>query len=165
MKALENLLAKGGPVMAAILLLSVFLYSGCFRLLLTIARSRRGLRRLRLSGLPPLAEIRGAQRQATEAFRRDRLKLGSMISAAPLLGLLGTITGMVVTFESISQRSAEKSMEGLARGISEVLLATESGLIVAIPGLLAVHLAHRGLRKYLQELNEAEREALAEAPR
>lgn len=67
---------------------------------------------------------------------------------------------MVTTFEGISRRSADSSMEGLAKGISEVLVATESGLVVAIPALLAVHLAHRSLRKYLQRLNDLERTAL-----
>jgi biopolymer transport protein ExbB len=83
--------------------------------------------------------------------------LGSMIAAAPLLGLLGTVSGMVTTFESLAGHSAEKTMEGLARGISEVLVATESGLVVAIPALLVVHLAHRSLRKFMQKLNDMER--------
>ena len=64
-----------------------------------------------------------------------------MIAAAPLLGLLGTVSGMVKTFESLSLKAGRKSMEGLARGISEVLVATESGLLVALPALLLVYLA------------------------
>jgi biopolymer transport protein ExbB/TolQ len=44
-------------------------------------------------------------------------------------------------------------MEGLAHGISEVLVATESGLAVAIPALLLVYLAHRAVRRYQQRLN------------
>jgi biopolymer transport protein ExbB len=79
-----------------------------------------------------------------------------MITAAPLLGLLGTVSGMVTTFESLSGHSPEKIMEGLARGISEVLVATESGLVVAIPALLVVHIANRALRKYLQKMNRIE---------
>jgi biopolymer transport protein ExbB len=54
-------------------------------------------------------------------------------------------------------------MEGLARGISEVLVATESGLVVAIPALLIVHLANRSLRKYLQKLNQIEQGAWLDA--
>jgi len=42
-------------------------------------------------------------------------------------------------------------MEGLAGGISEVLVATESGLVVAIPALLIVYLAHREMRKTTAE--------------
>jgi biopolymer transport protein ExbB/TolQ len=50
-------------------------------------------------------------------------------------------------------------MEGLAGGISEVLVATESGLVVAIPALLIVYLAHREMRKQLQALNRMEETA------
>ena len=93
-----------------------------------------------------------------ESFRQQRVALGSMIAAAPLMGLLGTVSGMVTTFESISGRSDWPKDHGgvLARGISEVLVATESGLVVAIPALLVVHLAHRSLRKYMQRLNQIE---------
>jgi len=50
-------------------------------------------------------------------------------------------------------------MEGLAGGISEVLVATESGLVVAIPALLIVYLAHREMRKQLQKMNQLEERA------
>ena len=142
--------------MIAILTLSVVLYSRCFRLLLSLWRSGR-----RLRALGPIAEshlpmLRRARDEMGESFRQQRIVLGSMIAAAPLLGLLGTVSGMVTTFESLAGHSAEKSMEGLARGISEVLVATESGLVVAIPALLVVHMAQRSLRKLQQQLNEAE---------
>ena len=63
---------------------------------------------------------------------------------------------MVTTFESLSTQAGQKSMEGLAGGISEVLVATESGLAVAIPALLLVSLAHRGMQRHLRELNQLE---------
>jgi biopolymer transport protein ExbB/TolQ len=64
---------------------------------------------------------------------------------------------MVTTFESLSGHTQEKIMGGLAKGISEVLVATESGLVVAIPALMVVHLANRSLRKYMQRVGEIER--------
>jgi biopolymer transport protein ExbB len=94
-----------------------------------------------------------------EAFRQQRVALSAMIAAAPLLGLLGTVSGLVRTFESLSSRAGQNSMEGLAGGISEVLVATESGLVVAIPALLIVYLAHREMRKQLQALNRMEETA------
>ena len=65
------------------------------------------------------------------------------------------VSGMVKTFESLSDRSGGKSMEGLAHGISEVLVATESGLAVAIPALLLVFLCHRNMSQILQQLNRS----------
>jgi biopolymer transport protein ExbB/TolQ len=156
MKPLVELVEKGGPVMIAILTLSVVLYSRCFKLLLSLWRSRRELDASGPVTEGQLPQLRLAREEMHESFRQQRVALGSMIAAAPLMGLLGTVSGMVTTFESISGRSAEKTMEGLARGISEVLVATESGLVVAIPALLVVHLAHRSLRKYMQRLNQIE---------
>jgi len=156
MRALYEMVGKGGPVMVAILALSVVLYSRCFKLLLALRRSRQRLEAIVSADERMIPALRRAREDAGESFRQQRAVLGSMIAAAPLLGLLGTVSGMVTTFESLAGHSAEKTMEGLARGISEVLVATESGLVVAIPALLVVHLAHRSLRKYLQRLNQIE---------
>jgi len=56
-------------------------------------------------------------------------------AAAPLLGLLGTVTGMINTFNAITVLGAGDP-KTLAGGISEALITTEFGLIVAIPSLL-----------------------------
>jgi biopolymer transport protein ExbB len=159
MNALLVLVEKGGPVMIAIVTLSVILYSRCFMLLLTLRRSRRQL--AQTGSIPveeiPLARQRGEGLQ--EAFHQQRVALGAMIAAAPLLGLLGSVSGLVRTFESLSLRTGQGSMEGLAGGISEVLVATESGLVVAIPALVLVYFAHREVRKQLQVLNHLEASA------
>jgi len=147
MKPLLELIGKGGPAMIAIIVLSIVLYARCFRLLLTLRRARRALRPA------DAAEAHRLQEDWHESFRQQRIALGAMIAAAPLLGLLGTVSGMVKTFETLSTHAGEKSMEGLARGISEVLVATESGLLVALPALLLVYLAHREVRRLAQQLN------------
>jgi biopolymer transport protein ExbB/TolQ len=159
MNALFVLIEKGGPVMFAIIALSVVLYSRCFMLVLGLRRSRRQLR----SAAPVLASeftvLHRLQDDTQNEFRQQRVALGAMIAAAPLLGLLGTVSGLVRTFESLSAQAGQSSMEGLAGGISEVLVATESGLVVAIPALLIVYLAHREMRKQLQKLNQLEEKA------
>jgi biopolymer transport protein ExbB len=99
------------------------------------------------------------QDETQDGFRQQRMALSAMIAAAPLLGLLGTVSGLVSTFESLSAQKGQSSMEGLAGGISEVLVATESGLVVAIPALLIVYLAHREMRKQLQKMNQLEERA------
>lgn len=58
-----------------------------------------------------------------------------LASVAPLLGLLGTVTGMITTFNAISQVGTGNPRP-LAAGISEALITTEFGLAVAIPGLM-----------------------------
>ena len=153
MKPLLELVARGGPVMFAIIALSVVLYSRCFKRLLTLRRHRRQLRQMRPATAGQRAGARLLQEEIRESFRQQRIALAAMIAAAPLLGLLGTVSGMVRTFESLSLKAGEKSMEGLARGISEVLVATESGLLVALPALLLVYLGHREVLRHVAMLN------------
>jgi biopolymer transport protein ExbB len=145
--------------------LSVVLYSRCFKLLLSLRRSRREVERRRAELAVTPEVLQEMQEHVWELFRQQRFALGAMIAAAPLLGLLGTVSGMMKTFESLSARAGEKSMEGLARGISEVLVATESGLAVAIPALLLVYIAHRETDGYVQRLNAIEQGALRKVGR
>ncbi|HEY4300534.1 MAG TPA: MotA/TolQ/ExbB proton channel family protein [Candidatus Didemnitutus sp.] len=156
MRGLLELFARGGPVMIAIALLSVVLYTGCFRLLLRLRRERIRLRSDPVARMVPAPALRRQRQAVREAFQQQRTALGAMIAAAPLLGLLGTVNGMTKTFDSLAEHGGQKSMEGLARGISEVLVATESGLAVAIPALLLVYLAQRSVQRQLQRLNEME---------
>ncbi|XPV74711.1 MAG: MotA/TolQ/ExbB proton channel family protein [Desulfovibrio sp.] len=65
-----------------------------------------------------------------------------LAATAPLLGLLGTVSGMVDTFEVISIYGTSNA-KGLASGISQALITTQSGLIVAIPGMVAGEFLHR----------------------
>jgi biopolymer transport protein ExbB len=154
MSALHALIERGGPAVVAIMALSVVLYAHCFHILLGL---RRGC--YRGETVPASARLDWLQRKQWELrddFRQHRVTLGAMIAAAPLLGLLGTVSGMVKTFESLSSKTGQKSMEGLAGGISEVLVATESGLAVAIPAMLLVYFAHRQMTSRLHELNQQE---------
>jgi biopolymer transport protein ExbB/TolQ len=63
---------------------------------------------------------------------------------------------MIAAFDSLAARGGQRSMEGLARGISEVLVATESGLAVAIPAVVLLYFAHRQMQKGIQKLTALE---------
>ncbi len=69
-------------------------------------------------------------------FERDLRVMKICVGVAPLLGLLGTVTGMLATFAALASGSGgEKTMGMIAKGISEALITTETGLVVALPGL------------------------------
>lgn len=157
MNALVGLVREGGVVIVAIMVLSVILYSRCFKLLLSLRLARKQLEEFNAVDERALPALTRARQQIQESFRGQRVALGAMIAAAPLLGLIGTVSGMEKTFASLGARAGEKSMEGLARGISEVLVATESGLTVAIPALLMIYLAHREVHHHVTRLNEIAR--------
>ena len=65
--------------------------------------------------------------------------LTAIAQSAPLLGLLGTVTGMIEAFRQIEARQGAVEAALLAGGIWEALLTTAFGLIVAIPTLFAQH--------------------------
>jgi len=59
-----------------------------------------------------------------------------LAAVAPLLGLLGTVSGMIDTFDVIAEFGTGNA-KGLAGGISQALITTQSGLMVAVPGMVA----------------------------
>jgi hypothetical protein len=72
------------------------------------------------------------------------------VSAAPLVGLLGTVTGMLSTFGALSSGSGgEKTMSMVAGGISEALITTETGLVIALPGLFLQYQLSRKHERYV----------------
>lgn len=92
--------------------------------------------------------------------------IGALATIAPLLGLLGTVTGMMSTFEVMSLFGTGNA-RGMAAGISEALITTETGLVVAIPGLYMKHFLEgrvRALRHRLAAAGGALRRRLQEVP-
>lgn len=82
-------------------------------------------------------------------FEWDLNVMKICVSAAPLLGLLGTVTGMLATFAALASGSGgDKTMGLIAKGISEALVTTETGLVIALPGLFAHYLLVRKLERY-----------------
>ncbi len=65
--------------------------------------------------------------------------LSILVNTAPLMGLLGTVLGMLTTFQGISMGGAEKTTDLVAEGISEALITTQMGLFLAIPGYFLVY--------------------------
>ena len=55
---------------------------------------------------------------------------------APLVGLLGTVIGMIETFDALQSSSMFSQGDSIAGGISKALFTTELGLVVAVPGLI-----------------------------
>lgn len=93
---------------------------------------------------PFLDEVIGFE--AAQLGRFSRLAT-SLVQAAPLLGLLGTVTGMIETFDSLgSSTLVSQTGGGVAGGISEALFSTQMGLVVAVPGLLIGRLLDRQQR-------------------
>jgi biopolymer transport protein ExbB len=72
-------------------------------------------------------------------------------SVSPLLGLLGTVSGMITTFKAMSLFGAGDA-SAVSEGVGEALINTELGLVVAIPALIAHALMSRRAKSYLAQL-------------
>jgi biopolymer transport protein ExbB len=75
-------------------------------------------------------------------LKRHMSTLVVLAVVAPLLGLLGTVTGMVDTFRVIGVHGTGNP-QAMASGIKEALITTQTGLMIAIPGLLAGQVLRR----------------------
>jgi len=89
-----------------------------------------------------------------QLMERGLFFVGVLASVAPLLGLFGTVNGMVATFKTITMYGNSNPVL-LADGISEALLTTQSGLLIAFPLLLLKNLVEDRIlfiQKQLQKL-------------
>jgi biopolymer transport protein ExbB/TolQ len=75
-------------------------------------------------------------------------------NVAMLLGLLGTITGMIISFGAVANADPSEKASLLARGISEAMNCTAFGLITAIPALLLFAILQGKTQKLVDDINE-----------
>ena len=80
--------------------------------------------------------------------------ISAIVICSPLCGLLGTVSGMIETFESLSEMALFTQTGGIAGGISEALFTTQMGLAVAIPGLLMGRMLDRKEENIAMELDK-----------
>lgn len=80
--------------------------------------------------------IEDAGRHVAHDMERFLNTLGTIAAVSPLLGLLGTVTGMIRTFKAITVAGVGNPA-AMAGGIAEALITTAAGLLVAIPALFA----------------------------
>jgi len=93
----------------------------------------------------------------TASLERDLKVMRICVNAAPLVGLLGTVTGMLATFGALGTGSGgDKTMGLVASGISEALITTETGLVIALPGLFFQYNLQRTFERYYAFLAHVE---------
>ena len=69
------------------------------------------------------------------AIDRRLLVVNTLVAAAPLAGLLGTVMGMLTMFNGLAQGGGAAAMTRVAGGMKEALITTQTGLTIALPGL------------------------------
>ncbi len=192
-----ELLVSGGPVLVAIILISVFAVYVFFERYLKLRREKvdssalmarvnaavrerdleTALEAAERQGGPVARVLRAALerlpygRQAVEAafeeatlveeqnLTRGLRPLAIIAQIAPMLGLLGTVTGMIISFSEIARfGSGDPSL--LATGIGQALVTTAAGLIVAIPVLVAHGYLASQVERILSEIDRRREELM-----
>ncbi len=174
---LEDYLDSGGVTMVPLLLACLVMWALIIDRLLFYRRLRRwrepvakelngspqhGMQALLLSECAEVSSNWDAVSDHVDAVAgryRQRLTallplIGVLAATAPLLGLLGTVIGMMTTFDVLALFGTGNA-RALASGISEALITTQSGLLVAIPGFYMKSFLDRRAGELQQQLTLA----------
>lgn len=148
---LSDLLEMGGPILGVILLIAFAIWWLLFERLhymvrdypreLAEARSAWESRNDHLSWFAEQYRnelIGHIARQLTRHFSL----IGTLIKICPLLGLLGTVIGMLEVFDALAA-TGSNNPRSMAAGVSKATVSTLAGMVVAIVGLLATSLGER----------------------
>jgi len=133
-----NVTSDGGVLMLALFGLALVIYWLSFDALLTIPSSIDKQEKL-------LADI--DSREDMEIFKHDvlshiksrKILITTLVTTAPLVGLLGTVSGMLKTFRGLNTGRGD-TFDLVAAGISEAMITTETGLLVAVPATFLIML-------------------------
>ncbi|MEJ2533897.1 MAG: MotA/TolQ/ExbB proton channel family protein [Gammaproteobacteria bacterium] len=108
-----------------------------------VRAARKGVQ-LRNSGVVELRSfLDDAFAEEYREMRKFDVLITTIVMVAPLLGLLGTVIGMIETFDSLADMSLYSQSGGIAGGISQALFTTQMGLAVSIPGLIVNGILNR----------------------
>lgn len=88
------------------------------------------------------------------ALNKYRSLITVLLVIAPLLGLLGTVSGMIETFDSLQDMTFMSQDGGIAKGISQALITTQYGLSISVPGLIFHSYINRKQLLLEQELEQ-----------
>jgi len=92
-------------------------------------------------------------------LERGLIILATVANVAPLVGFLGTVSGMVGAFEAIAQ-AEQVSAKLVASGISEALITTMTGLIIAVPTQVAHNLFIQRIDRFVVEMEDSAAELI-----
>jgi len=97
-------------------------------------------------------------------LERGLIWVSSVTTIAPLIGFLGTVSGMINAFEAIAA-SEQVNAKLVASGISEALITTATGLVVAIPATIGYNYFVSSIDRFVIEMEETSAELIEELER
>jgi biopolymer transport protein ExbB len=158
-----SIFTDGGSVMVALLVVAFLLYTSATAALLYVSQGNLNVRQrdawadwiddpdeaqgrvgevIRYAIHGPRLSIKRVHRRFDEvrevlirSIDRRLIVIGTLIAAAPMTGLLGTVGGMLDMFDGLAAGGGKQSMAMIASGMKEALFTTLTGLVIALPGM------------------------------
>ncbi|MCU7959044.1 MAG: MotA/TolQ/ExbB proton channel family protein [gamma proteobacterium symbiont of Bathyaustriella thionipta] len=154
---LSSFFERGGPLMWLLALLSLLIWSGLLEQLFFLREITPKLsgEARNLAQQPAGLQLEALRRRLLSRAR-NRLQrllpvLRTLVLLCPLLGLTGTVLGMIEVFDSIAILGTAEP-RAMSSGISAAVLSTMAGLMVALPGLYLVNLVEHRIQRILHRL-------------
>lgn len=82
--------------------------------------------------------IKQIEQISYKSIEKKIVLLSTLVASAPLMGLLGTVIGMLSTFSGISLGAGNETVSMISSGISKALVTTQTGLFIALPGTFLI---------------------------
>src|SRR5579859_2551778 len=118
------------------------------------------------AGMPEKAVMEGVQRslerssaETTEEMKRGLSGLATIASAAPFVGLFGTVIGIITAFQKMASEGG--GLNAVAGGISEALVTTAAGLAVAIPSVMVFNYFTNRVDDFIVDMNDVSSELVS----
>ncbi|MCK9211740.1 MAG: MotA/TolQ/ExbB proton channel family protein [Ignavibacteriaceae bacterium] len=113
---------------------------------------KRGLKKIRFGHQRVKESLEDAGRQEITKLEKGLSTLATVSGIAPMLGFLGTVTGMVAAFQTIQDLMGAANPSDLAGGIWEALITTVFGLVVGIPALAFYNYFTEKIKKLVADI-------------
>ncbi len=99
--------------------------------------------------------VEGLRERFLSDINPKLMLLSVLVTISPLLGLLGTVIGMLTTFKGLAT-SAGQTIDMVAEGVRVALITTQTGLIIAIPGYILIFTVLKRRNEYVAILSQVE---------
>ncbi len=119
-----------------------------------IADALKAASEARAVGKNPRKFIHDALWPHLREIRKYAVLVKTIVVLAPLIGLLGTVIGMIETFDALQTSAMFSQGDSISGGISKALFTTELGLIVAVPGLIVGRILDRQENSFALEFEQ-----------
>lgn len=95
--------------------------------------------------------------QVLERLRSGLAVLDTLVTLSPMLGILGTVTGIIASFELLGASPAGTDPAAIAGGIAEALITTAAGLVVSMMALIPFNMFRTQIARWARKLEQAGR--------